>query len=68
MPNNTQPKVPNFIEKGMQDATRHYLNGAEDTNNSFAKVAGSELQRGNGAAMAQFNSNKRNIDNAKNNL
>ncbi|EEZ41033.1 hypothetical protein [Photobacterium damselae] len=68
MSNNTQPKATNFIEQGMKEAIKNYLDGAEDTNKSFAKVAGSELKKGNGATMAQYNSNKRNIDKAKNEL
>ncbi|MDN3393159.1 hypothetical protein [Pseudoalteromonas sp. APC 3691] len=68
MRDNAQIAPTNFIASGVQDAKRNYLQGARDTNQSFASVAGSELRKGNGAAMAQFNINQHNIDKAESEL
>ncbi|ELB2051535.1 hypothetical protein CGH94_04455 [Vibrio parahaemolyticus] len=68
MANNTKSKPTNFIASGVQEAKKNYLKGARDTNESYAPVAGSELRKGNGAAMAQYNRNRHNIERAESEL
>lgn len=65
MASNTKSKPTNFIASGVQEAKKNYLKGARDTNESYASIAGSELRKGNGTIMTQYNRNRHNIEQAE---
>jgi len=62
-PNNNTTESP--LQAGFDQVKKAYIQGATDTNKSFSSVAGSELQKGNAAAMTVYKKNKKIISGLK---
>jgi len=62
-PNNNTTESP--LQAGFDQVKKAYIQGAIDTNNTFAHIAGSELQKGNAATMTVYIKNKKIISNLK---